>query len=773
VIQKEKNNKNKKMFSGKRFVLSLVFLCLAWSFFNSGFNFKNKNLSFSTKSLAQLPGPVDESGNVSSYTGMSEDIAKNQASANSIKAPSGIGGMVWEGFLNVINSVLYVVFKFVMALVYIMAIVFDWAVSAENFKTVMNMSAIKTGWTIVRDFLNIFFILILLFSAFCTIFQVEKYHIKKILLTLVIMALLVNFSFPIARAVIDAGNIPMYYFLKVLGGDGGSISKNLWNTTNGNGKQQRGLEAIILPNITKPDEIKGNTDQTFGLLAAISFSFLFMITLAVIAILLVIRILVLAILVMFSPVGFTAAIFPSFSKYADDWWGQLFKQSFFGTIMAFMLYMALMVMNEAQNNGIMTTLESKAAGGMTGNVFDSIIVSGITLIIPIVLLWIGIIAAQKLATGGSMISINGLKTAAKRGKKVIQGGWRTGAWGLRKSLTKKDENGNVKFRSSHLNNLLGDTKVGSLFRRSSAKADVRKASKDKYKNYGSMLNSMSASDREAEFKSQSGYKKFLAAQAVVKAGQHKKMDNKDLNNLHRALSDHGDVDNVKKLTEDRWDADIDIARMAADPAYANDARKILKSRIKKAKSSGDHKKITSDKMLSTEFLNELSHKDVLGIDSMNHMIGEMQDSVREKIAEGADKELKSMATSGTNLNDLSNTDVINWRKIGAASSVDDPRKFFAAFTGGDFEKDMCAHPTFMKEAQKFFDKMPGKQIANYSADALPDIGMVISTTTALEQGSRFFSSEQAKKFKEGAELNSNANVKNFVGSGGNKFWASV
>jgi hypothetical protein len=522
VIQKEKDNKNKKMFTGKRIILSLVFLCLEFSFVGirdakadctckcintpntcqESVGSRANNAECSTfcqsyKSLELERGNCLKGTSFDAYNceGLKTNSWNSQGSQLQSAAKStSVGGAVdavkdsvggW--ILYAINAILYVVFKFVMALVYIMAVIFDWAVSAENFKTVMNMSAIKTGWTIVRDFLNIFFILILLFSAFCTIFQVEKYHIKKILLTLVLMALLVNFSFPIARTIIDAGNIPMYYFLKVIGGDGGSISKNLWNTTNGDGNQ-KGLEAIILPGITKAKEIEGNTDQTFGLLAAISFSFMFMITLAVMAILLVIRILVLAILVMFSPVGFTAAIFPSFSKYADDWWEQLFKQSFFGAIMAFMLYVALLVMKEAQT-GVSSTLEAMAKKGTSGNLFDSVIIAGVTLVIPIILLWLGIIAAQKMGAAGAK-EVGG--QATKFAKWAGRLPWRGAKWagktganatGVPGGIKQKYDNILSKFQSSRAQREAKIAGSGPFKVRGAELQDINKRSEEYKKNH--------------------------------------------------------------------------------------------------------------------------------------------------------------------------------------------------------------------------------------------------------------------------------------------------
>lgn len=220
------------------------------------------------------------------------------------------------------------------------------------------------------------------------------------------MALLVNFSFPISRFIIDSANIPMYHIFKAIGGDQDSISKNIFNSANsksggdvgGQKSEPTGIMRVIYPKMDS--KIIGDSNQTFRLIAAIVFIFLFAVTILVIAILLVVRIIVLAILVIFSPVGFVASILPSLSKYSSDWWSQLFKQSFFGTIMAFMLYISLMIMQESQKN-IVQTIIDKAQNGSTDTEFSDIVVGGATLAIPIVLLWIGLISAQKMGAMGA------------------------------------------------------------------------------------------------------------------------------------------------------------------------------------------------------------------------------------------------------------------------------------------------------------------------------------------------------------------------------------
>lgn len=91
------------------------------------------------------------------------------------------------------------------------------------------ITVIQTIWTLVRDFINMFFILILLVIAFATIFNVSKYKASDLLPKLIIIAVLINFSLVITVWVIDLLWIPAAVFLGPLGG---TISDRISNALN-------------------------------------------------------------------------------------------------------------------------------------------------------------------------------------------------------------------------------------------------------------------------------------------------------------------------------------------------------------------------------------------------------------------------------------------------------------------------------------------------------------------------------------------------------------
>lgn len=77
------------------------------------------------------------------------------------------------------------------------------------YNTVLNpgsMPVVHTGWQIVRDISNAFFILVLLWIAFTIIFNIETLGGKKLLVRLIVIALLINFSLTMVSAVFGVAN---------------------------------------------------------------------------------------------------------------------------------------------------------------------------------------------------------------------------------------------------------------------------------------------------------------------------------------------------------------------------------------------------------------------------------------------------------------------------------------------------------------------------------------------------------------------------------------
>ncbi len=69
------------------------------------------------------------------------------------------------------------------------------------------------GWTVIRDFVNMFFIIVLVIIGLSTSLQVETYRWQKTLPRLIGVALLINFTPAILGVFIDTSNFIMNHFI--------------------------------------------------------------------------------------------------------------------------------------------------------------------------------------------------------------------------------------------------------------------------------------------------------------------------------------------------------------------------------------------------------------------------------------------------------------------------------------------------------------------------------------------------------------------------------
>lgn len=247
-----------------------------------------------------------------------------------IDGVSSIAGITADGIFKPIALGLI---SLEAALVNAAAIIFTLVLNPDFFLAFMNNPVIYEIWKIVRDTMNMLFILILLFSAFATIYQISKYRYDKIIWTVILMALLVNFSWPIARTIVDFFNSMMYFFVQ-----------SLFHTS---GKQAaEGILSVMnLRDIFLPD---GDASDWPHILLAILTLGIFAFTLLRLALFMLIRLVALPILVMVSPIGFAGMAMPAMQKRAQEWWNSLFKYASYGPLVVFQVLAALAILKNVQ-----------------------------------------------------------------------------------------------------------------------------------------------------------------------------------------------------------------------------------------------------------------------------------------------------------------------------------------------------------------------------------------------------------------------------------------
>ena len=342
------------------------------------------------------------------YTYGNDPVSKGEEGMPFVVKSTGLGNELKAKGADIVIWLLEALLAFVGWILNVAVLLFAKIIDPNVTSLIINNSAIEETWQLVRDLCNLGFIFILLFSAFATIFQASKYNYKNILLWVVIMALLVNFSYPISRFIIDFFNSLMYSILNIeFSGyvdDGGKI----FTTTPAFGD----LKDIITPENPTIEQ----------LIASIIFVFILALTILALAIILTIRTMALAIIVIFSPLGFIGKVI---NKDAG-WWNYLFKYAMAGPIIAITLLISTRLMEATGSMAISPT------GSTYGESDVPIIVRIADFIIPIVILWMGIGMAVKGIDGSGAIMSKMQSFAKKTGRNI--GGLRPAAsWLSKKS----------------------------------------------------------------------------------------------------------------------------------------------------------------------------------------------------------------------------------------------------------------------------------------------------------------------------------------------------
>ncbi|HMB25955.1 MAG TPA: hypothetical protein VKP03_00905, partial [Patescibacteria group bacterium] len=217
--------------------------------------------------------------------------------------------------------------------------------------------AVTKGWVLMRDTCNLLFVIILLVIAFGQILGIEKYSIKKTLPKVVIAAILVNFSKLICGLMIDFGQVIMMTFVNGFAATAGA------NLTNG-----LGLTKLMK---MAEDPSADGIEQSDIFLSLFLGVFLLLITLLVVIFilgLLVLRIVTLWLLVVFSPIAFAGGALDFTKKYANQWWEKFGWTVAVGPVLAFCLWLSLLMMSNPQDNFTQidaSAIEEKANYGQT------------------------------------------------------------------------------------------------------------------------------------------------------------------------------------------------------------------------------------------------------------------------------------------------------------------------------------------------------------------------------------------------------------------------
>jgi hypothetical protein len=314
-----------------------------------------------------------------------------------------------SGFVGLLIAwILHYVVAFEGWLLIKMVGILIWVAQYNGFITA---KPVETGWFIVRDIVNMFYILMLLVIAFGTILDVDQYNYSKTLPKLLLSAVLVNFSRTFVGIFIDISQVIMLTFVN---GFSEAATGNFANAFH------------INKMLSAEAKIEGGSDDASAMklvaswiLAAMLVGFSLVIVFYLVVVL-VLRIVYLWVLVIVSPAAYFLRGVPmkSAEKYYGEWWGMLIQRLVAGPFIAFFLWLSLLTTSQdtLKQGGFET-------GGDTGesNGVDMGMFSGDDLksyIIAMALLIGGVDMAGKMA-GVKLGDVTGAPGKAWKGAKSV------------------------------------------------------------------------------------------------------------------------------------------------------------------------------------------------------------------------------------------------------------------------------------------------------------------------------------------------------------------
>ena len=212
---------------------------------------------------------------------------------------------------------------------------------------------VEKAWAAVRDVANIFFIIALLYVAIKTILGLNVTDNKKLIGSVIIVGLIINFSLFTTKVVIDGSNILAKIFYNNITSKDASAPRNANGALQDSVAGVGGQKSISIGIVDKfnPQGLvtqKNYTDNTY--------TFIFMVLLLIIvtlytayiffivSLLFVARVVSLWISMIFSPIAFASYTLPfdipGFGH--KEWWSDLLKNAFLAPLFIFFLYIIIL-----------------------------------------------------------------------------------------------------------------------------------------------------------------------------------------------------------------------------------------------------------------------------------------------------------------------------------------------------------------------------------------------------------------------------------------------
>lgn len=253
-----------------------------------------------------------------------------------VNAADGVIETLKNFGLNFFGFILGVLITFLGKLIILLVNVL---ISFAKYNNFVHAQPVEIGWVLMRDVANMFFIVILLVSAFSTIIGYPKeFHYTSVLPKLLLYAVLINFSKTLIGLLIDFSQVVMLTFVNAFAQAAGGNFINALKLT----------KVTTLASDGAEDQYKVDSSL---LPASILGVFMLGITLTLLCIMIafvIFRVIGLWLLLIVSPMAFFALALPpklakALTAFTSKFWDRLSALLIGGPVMAFFLWLALAV----------------------------------------------------------------------------------------------------------------------------------------------------------------------------------------------------------------------------------------------------------------------------------------------------------------------------------------------------------------------------------------------------------------------------------------------
>jgi len=274
----------------------------------------------------------------------------------------------------------------------------------------------QSGWNWVRSFCNMVVVILLLFIAFGTILRVESYNYKYLLVKLIVVALLVNFSGVIAGIVLDFVHVIMGVFSDQIA----NIGKNIEANSKILKEYSSTADLSDIGSVTQ--NLGDNITRTISrvnvnLILASILMFILGITVLAVALFLIIRTVVLWLLFTLSPFALALYVLPHTRIASLKWWDSFLRYAFAGPLLFFFLYLTVFITKNlnlpAESTMATVNSESFIMFSNSGSFLDYLFL--------VILLWASIFLSRSLSIAGATQVVGYFKDLSRgdKGMRVV------------------------------------------------------------------------------------------------------------------------------------------------------------------------------------------------------------------------------------------------------------------------------------------------------------------------------------------------------------------